>query len=162
MADDHSDPPSLYDTDVLAWSETQAAAIRARRFGDNVIDWDNIAEEIEDLGKNVYRACQSQIDNILTHLIKVEFVGPEETVPHWKGELVGFRTELQRDLTRTIESRLRPEVDGELDYVIKRLSTAGQLDRRLASEIKARGYTWDEITDEDWYPEPRYGDAPSP
>lgn len=162
MADDHSDPPSLYDVDVLAWSEQQAAALRDRRFGGNVLDWDNIAEEIEDVGKNVYRACQSQIDNILTHLIKIEFIGPEETVLHWKGELIGFRTELQRDLTRTIDNRLRPEVGDELEYVIKRLLTSGQLDRRLASEIRLRGYTWEQITDEDWYPEPRLSDAPPP
>lgn len=162
MADDHSDPPSLYDTDVLAWSEQQAAALRDRRFGGNVLDWDNIAEEIEDVGKNVYRACQSQVDNILTHLIKIEFIGPEETIPHWEGEVVGFRAELQRDLTRTIENRLKPELDGQLALAIKRLVKARRLPSNSAVEVKGRGYTWEQITDEDWYPEPRLSDPPLP
>jgi len=39
----------LYDADILLWSERQANALRRRAV--NEIDWENIAEEIADLGK---------------------------------------------------------------------------------------------------------------
>lgn len=162
MAHDLIDPPSLYDTDVLAWSEQQASLLRERRFGDNALDWDNIVEEIEDVGKNVYRACRSQLDNILIHLLKIEFIGPAETIPHWKREIANFRLELERDLTPTIRAKLQTELGGELSYAIKRLTTAGELDRLDAAKVVESGYTWDQITDDDWYPEPRNGDSPPP
>ena len=38
---------SDYDTDVAAWAEQQADALRRRAA--NEIDWDNVAEEIEDV-----------------------------------------------------------------------------------------------------------------
>jgi hypothetical protein len=43
MAD--QEPDTLYDTDVAAWAEQQAGALRRRAA--NEIDWDNVAEEIE-------------------------------------------------------------------------------------------------------------------
>jgi Domain of unknown function DUF29 len=43
-----------YDEDFVAWSQQQAEALRAAaRGGSNqVIDWQNLAEEIEGLGKS--------------------------------------------------------------------------------------------------------------
>jgi hypothetical protein len=61
----------LYDTDIVAWSEQQAALLRrlaeGERVKSNQIDWPNIAEEIEDVGISEVNAALSQIDNILRH-----------------------------------------------------------------------------------------------
>jgi Domain of unknown function DUF29 len=48
---------TLYDEDFVAWSKEQGAALRApARGGSNqVLDWENLAEEIEDLGQWVRR-----------------------------------------------------------------------------------------------------------
>ena len=162
MAHDLLDAPSLYDTDVLAWSEQQAALIRARRFSDNALDWDNIAEEIEDVGKNVYRGCRSQLRNILAHLLKIEFIGPADVVPHWRGEIVGFRKELADELTPTIRHQLLEEVDGQFATALKALVTKGKVVDPKRIRAARPGYTWDQIIDEDWYPEPRYGGASPP
>ncbi len=159
MAHDLARPPSLYEADVLAWAEQQAALIRARNPGDNALDWDNIAEEIEDMGRNVQHACQSQLDNILTHLLKIEFVGPADTMPHWRGEIAGFRIELGRDLTKTIENRLRPDLAKHFDLALKRLATRGQIIDPQGVRASRPAYTWDQVVDEDWFPQPRYGGA---
>ena len=49
----------LYDADILQWSEHQAALLRRRAAGELVneadLDWPNIAEEIESLGKSQSR-----------------------------------------------------------------------------------------------------------
>ncbi len=46
---------NLYDTDILLWSERQADLLRHHAAGERVndasIDWPNIAEEIEDVGR---------------------------------------------------------------------------------------------------------------
>ena len=45
---------SEYDTDILSWSEHQAALLKRRAAGelvnDDALDWANIAEEIESVG----------------------------------------------------------------------------------------------------------------
>ena len=46
----------LYETDILLWSERQAELLRrhaaGERINDAAIDWPNIAEEIEDVGRS--------------------------------------------------------------------------------------------------------------
>ena len=47
---------SEYDTDILIWSERQATLLRRRAAGELVndadIDWPNVAEEIESVGRS--------------------------------------------------------------------------------------------------------------
>ncbi len=50
----------LYDTDFVSWSRQQSDLLRRRASGELVneaeIDWPNVAEEIEALGKTEARA----------------------------------------------------------------------------------------------------------
>lgn len=51
-----------YDTDVLLWSERQAALLRRMGAGERVndqVDWPNVAEEIESLGRSDKREMRS-------------------------------------------------------------------------------------------------------
>ena len=64
----------LYEEDTfLAWSRNQAAALRAAaQDGSNQeLDWENLAEEIEDLGKSQRLALRSRISTIIEHLVKL-------------------------------------------------------------------------------------------
>ncbi len=66
---------SDYDTDLLLWSERQAALLRRAAAGERVndqVDWENVAEEIESLGKSDRRELTNRIRTILTHLIKLD------------------------------------------------------------------------------------------
>jgi hypothetical protein len=62
----------LYDTDVLLWSEQQAALLRRRAAGELIneaeLDWPNVAEEIEAMGKSERSALASRIGTIIDHL----------------------------------------------------------------------------------------------
>jgi hypothetical protein len=60
MADQELD--SLYDTDVAAWAERQAVALRRRAA--NEIDWDNVAEEIEEVAASPKREVRSRLRRI--------------------------------------------------------------------------------------------------
>lgn len=66
---------TLYDDDILLWSEQQAAAIRrlapTRRDLPNELDIENVAEEIESVGRSELAAVESHLQLIFVHLIKL-------------------------------------------------------------------------------------------
>lgn len=62
---------TAYDTDVIAWANEQAALIRAGRF--DLLDLENIAEEIEDVGKSEKRELANRMAVLLSHLLKWQF-----------------------------------------------------------------------------------------
>ena len=67
-----------YDIDLALWADGQARALRdAGHAGiDLPIDWENLAEEIEALGKPQVRELASRIAIILVHLTKLEASSP--------------------------------------------------------------------------------------
>ena len=64
-------PAELYERDYYTWTQEQARALRERRIEE--LDWTNVAEEIEDLGKREKRALRSQLVRLLGHLLKFAF-----------------------------------------------------------------------------------------
>ena len=152
MADDLQPPASLYDRDFVAWTVEQARVLRSRKGGENALDYDNLAEEIEDLGKSEIRACLSLIDRIVEHLLKVEYIGGQDT-PHWKGEIRAFRRSLTRTLTPSIARHVQPQVAEAVKEAAVELAERGLIDSATPPRVEV-GYTWDQITDSDWYPTP--------
>jgi len=66
---------SGYDTDILEWSERQAALLRRMAAGERVndqVDWEHVAEEIESVGASERRELTSEIRTVLEHLMKLE------------------------------------------------------------------------------------------
>ena len=66
---------TLYDEDILLWSERQAELIRnlGQRRPDlpNELDIENVAEEIESVGRSELAAVESLIENILLRVMKL-------------------------------------------------------------------------------------------
>lgn len=60
----------LYEADFAAWSFRQAELVRGRRFDE--LDIENIAEEIESLGRNLRRELYRRMARLIEHLIKLE------------------------------------------------------------------------------------------
>ena len=62
----------LYDTDILLWSTQQADLLRrhaaGERINDAAIDWPNIIEEIEDVGRNERNSVESPLVQALLHM----------------------------------------------------------------------------------------------
>lgn len=90
--------PTLYDDDILLWSEQQAAAIRklgtTRRDLPNELDIENVAEEIESVGRSELAAVKSYVRLIFLHLIKLVVEAGAQAAPHWRSEIVGFHTDM--------------------------------------------------------------------
>ena len=90
------DPPSdgrpdRYEDDLAAWAENNAALLRQGRLAE--IDIDNIAEELEDLGKSERRALASHLRNLILHLLKWEFQ-PSRRCPSWQTSIYNARREI--------------------------------------------------------------------
>ncbi len=59
---------SLYERDFYAWANEQAALLRTRRLSE--ADIENIAEEIESMGRSEKRELVSRLTVLLLHLLK--------------------------------------------------------------------------------------------
>jgi hypothetical protein len=72
----------------------------------NRIDAGNVAEEIEDWGRSELRTAQSLVEHIIERLLKREFSGLDEPADHWRDEIVEWRLQVDKTLTRSIETKL--------------------------------------------------------
>lgn len=93
---------SDYDTDFLTWTEQQADLLRRMAAGERVnhqVDWGNIAEEIESLGRSDRRELRSRIRSILLHLMKLQASSAAEPRAGWRRSIlhqrIGIRTLLE-------------------------------------------------------------------
>lgn len=57
-----------YERDFFAWTQEQAQILRAR--GTLGLDWDNLAEEIDSMGRRDRRELESRLRLIIHHLLK--------------------------------------------------------------------------------------------
>lgn len=158
MADDAGRIEALYDTDVVAWAEQQADALRRRASGDE-LDYDNLVEEIEDLAKRELRACQSHVDIIIEHLLKLEFAAPallRDNERGWRVSVRKSRHNLQDDLTPTLRRRIPEELSKRCRKQAGYLVDLDLITAETAALVAARdGYSWEQVTNEDCWPEPR-------
>ena len=62
---------NLYESDVLMWSKQQAALIRAGRFDE--VDWKNVAEEIESVGRAAERELARRLADLVALLLELDY-----------------------------------------------------------------------------------------
>jgi hypothetical protein len=89
---------SEYDTDILAWSERQAALLRRLKAGEQIIDqvdWDNVIEEVESVGTDQLHKVAEQLVRVLVHMAKVQAWPDSCDVPRWEAEIRVFRRQLR-------------------------------------------------------------------
>ena len=111
---------SLYEEDTAAWAEQQAAALRAAgRGGSNqLLDWENLAEEIEDLSKSLRIALKSQISRIIQHHVKLMHSPRSDPRRGWRRTISQARDEIERILEGS--PSLRREVSGMIAHETRR------------------------------------------
>ncbi|PPQ35321.1 DUF29 domain-containing protein [Rhodopila globiformis] len=102
----------LYETDIALWSEHQANLLRRRAAGQLVndadLDWSNIAEEIEAVGRSERSQLRSLITTAIEHLMRLEASPAMEPRRGWKATIRRTRRDI-RDLLKESPS-LRPLV----------------------------------------------------
>ena len=86
---------ALYDDDFYAWSEEQAALLRAGKVAE--ADLAHIAEEIESMGRTEKRELVSRLTVLLTHLLKWQFQ-PELRGRSWRLSIEVQRLDIEDHL----------------------------------------------------------------
>ena len=101
---------SQYDTDILEWSEHQGALLRRLANSELVnsaeLDWPNIAEEIESVGRSQLSAVRSHLVQSLAHDLKAEAWPLSRDVPHWRAEARRQRFEAAEAFAPSMRQRL--------------------------------------------------------
>jgi uncharacterized protein DUF29 len=99
----------LYDSDIVIWSERQAALLRRVAAGEPVNeapDWPNIIEEIESVGSEQRHAVESLLLRALIHMLKAEAWPLSRDVPHWQAEARVFRAQARRRFVPSMRQRI--------------------------------------------------------
>jgi hypothetical protein len=76
---------NLYDRDFCLWTESTAQLLRERKFAE--IDLENLAAEVEDMGKIDKRAMASNLRIVLMHLLKCRYQ-PEKLTDSWINTII--------------------------------------------------------------------------
>lgn len=144
----------LYEADYVAWVERQAAAILDRRVAD--LEWERLADEVGDLARMEQNRCRRLVSAILLNLIRLEFSSAPAERPNLRGDATRDRYDLTYDLSPTVVVRLSRELPTLLRTQLDMLAAEGDLPRpqEVVSSLGG-GYTWEQITDIDFLPQPQ-------
>jgi Domain of unknown function DUF29 len=99
----------LYETDLLLWSERQAELLRRVAAGKRVndeVDWENVVEEIESVGRNELREVESLLVQAIAHTLKAEAWPLSRDVALWYAEARRFRGDAAARFTPAMRQRL--------------------------------------------------------
>jgi hypothetical protein len=139
-----------YDDDFFAWTEEQARLLRA---GDlSQLDIENIAEEMEDMGRSIRRELRHRLAVLTMHLLKWRYQ-PGYRSRSWSGT-IGEQREQIADLIDESPS-LRPVLARDLTKiygvaVTKALGETGLPEATFPADCP---FTPDQILAKDFLPE---------
>ena len=139
-----------YEKDFYAWLLSQATHLRARQWA--ALDIDNLAEEIEDLGRSERHALWSHLRILLLHLLKWAYQ-PERRSRSWRGSVTRARQNLARRLRQS--PSLRPDLPEFMTeaYADARRLAADQTGLPLATFPETCPWSLDQLQDLDFLPE---------
>lgn len=147
---------TLYDEDIVAWAEQQAAALRTlsrQTSGSNAVDWPNLIEEVESLGRSQLYAVERNLTLILTHLIKLLSAPDAPSIRHWRSEILAFQAVARRQFSPSMRSKL--DLDDIWRQAVKEAGAA--LDshgERIVAGLPEHGpLMLDEIIERDFEPD---------
>jgi hypothetical protein len=150
----------LYEADFVRWTEQQSAALReAGRAGTNLpLDWENLAEEVESLGRSWRREMRSRIRTIIEHMLELEHSPASEPRPGWMNTIGRERSEIESlfadapTLRRDVAGMIAEESRRAAQFAARELAKHGE----PPATIALPNYTEEQILG-DWFPE-----APKP
>jgi hypothetical protein len=150
----------LYEQDFIGWTEQQARLLRQAAADSNLgLDWTNLIEEVEGLGRSELHAAASQIRRIILHLLKLEFSSAANPRPGWQESVADARAELESllDSDPGLQPRLAALLASETPRAAKQAAEAlrryGEDPAGIVARQRAGAtYPLDQLLG-DWLPE---------
>jgi hypothetical protein len=155
--------PTRYETDFYGWTQEQATKLRALLVERSNLDIDleNIAEEIDSLGRSDYRQLRSRLEEICIHLLKLHFALHGDSRRLWKNSVKGQRIGLKKllrdspSLRRRLEEALIEGYEDALGHFDEEKLISLTMPMHLPGTSP---FTVDDCLTDDWWPEPRGAD----
>ncbi len=146
----------LYEHDYYSWTLEQSRALRERRAG--ALDWERLAEEVEDLGKSEARSLKSQLARLQAHLLKWRLQAARRarsrrTANSWRASVEGARQEIRDLLDESpgLKSRLPEILPKAFTAAVSLVRQETGLDRSVFPPRCP--WTFEQIMDESFWPE---------
>ena len=138
-----------YDRDFHAWAMEQAELIRSRSA--NAIDWENVAEEIESLGRQERSELRNRLTVLLGHLLKWEFQ-PERRGRSWLNSISIQRRASRRHLTENPSLKSAQADLFNEAYETAREEASTETERDVDVFPAEPPFTLEQALDPDWLP----------
>lgn len=158
---------TLYESDFFVWTERQAETLRRlAREGSNLpLDWENLAEEIESLGRRDRRSLHNRVFQILHHLLKLKISRAEQPRLGWQDEVQEHRRRLEQvlrdspSLRRLLADAIAEEWPRALNKTVRDLRAHGEAPS-LDQLPEHPPFSPEEVAADDWFPEPTRESTP--
>jgi hypothetical protein len=139
-----------YDDDFFAWTQEQARLLRDGELAD--VDVENLAEEIESIGRSDRREIGSRLVVLLGHLLKWQFQSNSRSTS-WSGTIVEQRQQIDSIIADS--PSLRQVVPEALDNAYLRARRLAAAETGLPEAVFPAScpYTPDQILSEEFLPE---------
>ena len=152
---------TLYDTDFYGWTQEQAAKLRAllAQRANLDLDFENIAEEIDSLGRSDRREVRSRLARIIEHLLKLEDSTLPEPRRQWINSVRAARDDLAEHFAESpsLYAARNGDLAGAYAKAVRRLEPNLI---ELCMDRPPRNCPYDlddQILNAEWFPHPRDG-----
>jgi len=132
-----------YDRDIYSWSLEQARLVREGRW--DAVDRENVAEEIESLGRTEFNRLESALRVLLMHMLKWDHQ-PNRRSRSWSLSIEEQRLRL-RDVMAD-NPGLRPRIGEATERAYGRARLGAIKQTGLSDDTFPRDcpYSWDDVT----------------
>ena len=133
---------AAYDHDFYSWSLEQARLVRQRRWHE--VDCDNVADEIELLGRERFNKLESALRVLMLHMLKWDH-RPDRRSRSWSLTIRRQRLEIDDVLADNPALKSRTDEAVARAYRKARLEAAGETGVDEASFPDLCPYSWSDI-----------------
>ena len=154
---------ALYEEDFVRWTAQQARLLRegARRAVSLPLDWENLAEEVESLGRSDRREMENRLSTIMVHLLKLEASTAAPARAGWRATIREQRRALIKGVLRdspSLQKEIAAAIVGEMQdarqLAADQLDDYGELTDRVKTKLATASYTEEQVLG-DWFPDER-------
>jgi hypothetical protein len=129
----------LYEADLYLWASQQAALLQEGRLSE--LDLIHIAEELDDVGSEIYQRLESALTVLLMQMLKWDFQ-PDRRTRGWEATIREHRRRVEKLIKQnpSLKSKLAEE-----GYQNGRDRASGETDLPVARFPEECSYSWEDI-----------------
>jgi hypothetical protein len=141
--------PSLYEKDFYEWSMKTADLVRSGKFAE--IDTDNLAEELESLGRSEKREFLNRLKVLLIHLLKWQHQPAQRSIS-WQAAIMTQRDDIRLLLEDNPSFRRLGQEVLERAYPLARKKAAFETGIDIRYYPAVCPYAYEQVMDDDFWP----------